>query len=102
MMVFEIGPLFLCSVFGLQALLGSSAAWGLTASTLFDSPPAGEDGSCDPRDVGVITSEAPKLVQNAINAIDTSLEDETGFDTENEILANTPLAPWNEMDQGLV
>lgn len=89
-----IRPLFLCSVFGLQALLGSNAAWAFTASKLFDSPPKGKDGNCDSRDVDMMVTEAATLAQNAINALDTLLADDVKLNTENKILANTALSLW--------
>jgi hypothetical protein len=94
MKFFGIRPLFLCSVFGLQALLGSNSASALKASSLFDSPPAGKDGSCDSRDVDNMVTEALTLAVNSISALDTLLGPSIPFNSQNEIIANNAIALW--------
>jgi hypothetical protein len=87
-------PFFLCSVFALQALLGSNPAWALKASSLFESPASGKDGNCDGKDVDMMVTEALTLAENSINAIDTLLKTPIEYNDENKILAKTAKALW--------
>lgn len=90
-----IRPLFLCLVFGLQGLLlWTTSVGALKASSIFDSPPSGKDGSCASKDVDTMVTEAVTLAQNAITALDILLAPDIPYNDKNEILANTAMTYW--------
>jgi hypothetical protein len=90
--------LFVQNYFSFKTLLISSislqSVMALTASSLFNIPPPPLPGNCEGYDIDTAVTEAFDLATNAVNAIQTLLQDNVPRTAQNEILARTAYALW--------
>jgi hypothetical protein len=85
---FFFKTLLISSIISLQSVMA------LTASSLFKIPPPPLPGNCEGYGIDTAVTEAFDLATNAVNAIQTLLQDNVPRTAQNEILARTAYALW--------